>query len=818
MARLTYATWVAAIGRHYRAILAASAVLTLASGLSLLRLRLDMDVLNMLPHGTPEFDDFKAFVGDFGQLDELYVLIDGAPPAELHRFVDALTPRLAALDTVVAAHGRIDGAQMLDGMLGTYLFNYIPEDGYRQIAERLTPEAIAQQVAADRAILSAPFDLSTARAIADDPLGFRRIAGQYLAESAGAGPTLDGGYFTSRDGTAVLMFVRPRSSAFDVAFSHRVLDQVRAAVAETARALDDHTTRVRLAGGYVFAVEDADTIRTDIHRYTVLALLGVLAIFYLGYGNLRILPFVTYPLIVTTLATFALSLLLYSSLNAVSLSFAAILYGLSIDSGVYFYSRLLDERRRSGGDVQRAVTATLAGLGRANIAASATTAGAFAVIGFSILSAIRQLGVLTAIGMVLTTLEFFTLYPALGFWIGAGRSGELRSHEMQRLAGWAEAARRRARAIRTALLIAGAACAVGALQVRLDPSLEAFRPGDSSARRVQDEIEARFTNASSGGAVLVRRPDVELALVDSERVAAAARGLRERGLLRSVQSVDAVLPSERTQRARLARFAELPRAEALRDLDTALRQQGFKPERFQGFFTAFAQPHTAIVRRGDPALQPLDFVLDHHMRDRNGQVIVATYLEPTDVATWPTIAAQLRSELAGLPIAIAARPLLEHALGRVLRRELLMFLVLAFVGNCLLLLAVLRNLRLAAAVLAPVALVVFGLFTGMWLTGVPVDPINLIVPPLLVGIGVDNGVYLAAAVRERGDVGAAVRVVGRAIAITSLTTIAGFGFLAFSTYPPLATMGRLMAIGLSLCLAGTFLVLPALLPAQRSET
>jgi predicted exporter len=356
MARLTYATWVAAIGRHYRAILAASAVLTLAAALSLLWVRLDMDVLSMLPRGTPEFDDFKAFVGDFGQLDELYVLIDGAPPAELHRFVDALVPRLTALDTVVAAHGRIDGAQMLYGMLGTYLFNYIPEEAYGQIAERLTPEGIAQQVAADRAILSAPFDLSTARAVADDPLGFRRVAGQYLAQAAAGGPTLDGGYFTSRDGTAVLVFVRPRSSAFDIAFSERLLEQVRAAVAETTRTLGAAETRVRLAGAYVFAVEDADTIRADIHRYTVLALLGVLGIFYLGYGNLRILPFVTYPLIVTTLVTFALSLLLYSSLNAVSLSFAAILYGLSIDSGVYFYSRLLDERRRASGDVQQAVT------------------------------------------------------------------------------------------------------------------------------------------------------------------------------------------------------------------------------------------------------------------------------------------------------------------------------------------------------------------------------------------------------------------------------------------------------------------------------
>jgi hypothetical protein len=44
---------------------------------------------------------------------------------------------------------------------------------------------------------------------------------------------------------------------------------------------------------------------------------------------------------------------------------------------------------------------------------------------------VRQLGILTAVGMALTTIEFFTLYPALGFWIGGGRGGELRSRELQ---------------------------------------------------------------------------------------------------------------------------------------------------------------------------------------------------------------------------------------------------------------------------------------------------------------------------------------------------------------------------------------------------
>jgi predicted RND superfamily exporter protein len=810
---MSYARWVAGIGRHYRAIVAASAVLSVASLLSLTRLRLDIDVLNMLPHGTPAFDDFKAFVSDFGRLDELLVLIDGAPPADLRRFVDALTPRLAALDTIADVHARIDTAQVLDGILGTYLFNYLPEDAYDELDEQLTAENIDRQVAIDRAILSAPFDLTSARAVADDPLGFRRLAGRHLAETyADAAPALDAGYFTARDGGALLVFVRPTGSAFDTPFIERLMSQVSGAVAATERELGGGAIRVRYTGSYLFALEDAATFKADIARYTVLALLGVLTIFYLGYGNLRVLPFVTYPLVVTTLVTFALSLLIYRQLNVLSISFAAILYGLSIDSGIYFYSRLLDERRRAGGDVQAAITATLVGLGRANIAATATTAGAFAVIGLSVLGVVRQLGVLTAIGMGVTALEFFTLYPALGFLLGSGRRAELRARRTERLAQWAERIRRRAWALRIAMLVAAAVFAAGAVRVSLDANLDKLRPADSPALRVQQEIEARFTPEGRNGAVLVRRSDPEQALVDGERVAALLHDYRARGLVRGVQTVDAVLPSEHAQRARLARYNDLPRAAAVERLRGSLERQGFKTERFDPFLTAFAAPRSAVIRLGDPALRPLGFAIDHHVRQRGDETIVAAYLDPATGADWPTVAAQLRRDLAGLPIAIAARPLLEYELGGVLRHELRLFLLLAFLGNFVLLVAIVRSVRIALAVLTPVALVVLGLFAGMWIAHVPIDPINLIIPPLIVGIGVDNGVYLAAAARQLGGIGAAVGAVGRAISITSLTTITGFGFLALSTYPPLATMGGLMAIALSLCLLGTFFLLPALLP------
>src|SRR4029434_4828179 len=112
----------------------------------------------------------------------------------------------------------------------------------------------------------------------------------------------------------------------------------------------------------------------------------------------------------------------------------------------------------------------------------------------------------------------------------------------------------------------------------------------------------------------------------------------------------------------------------------------------------------------------------------------------------------------------------------------MLFLVFALLGNLILLLVILRDWRVSLAVLTPVVLVVVALFAAMRWAPVPIDPVNLIVPPLIVGIGVDAGVYLAAAARQRGSIEKGMASIGRAIMITSLTTIAGFGFLAFSAY------------------------------------
>jgi len=814
--KFPYVAWVARIERHHRLIVALSVLLCVLSALALTRLHLDIDVLSMLPQGAPAFDDFKSFVADFGELDQLVVLIEGPSEDALHAFADAFAQRLTALDTVAAVQSRIDVQQLMDGLLGRYVYNYVPEDDYAELERRLTPAGIDAQIAVDRTMLSAPFDLSAARAIAGDPLGVRRLVAAALAEPfRRLAPNMRDGYLSAADGTAVLLLARPRASAFDTAFSERLMRQVHGAEAEARAAVASTDVRVAYTGSYVYALEDAATLHRDIMRYTLLALVGVLAVFYFGYRNLRILPFVTYPLVVTTLLTFALSLVLFDQLNAVSISFAAILYGLAIDSGIYFYSRLQQERPH--GDLRSAVTATLAGLGLANLAASTTTAAAFFVIGFSCLSAVRQLGFLTALGMVLTTVEFFTLFPALSFLLGRASLARAGSLDTPRLARLAAGAATHAMPVGFTSALLGVALLFAARHVSLDVGLTHLQPRDSQAVRVQDTIAARFGQQNPSGAVLVRYADLEQALIDNEEVARRLTSYRNEGLLHSVQSVAALLPSARTQAARLARYNRLPRAAAIDTLRATLGKYGFVPQPFDAFLAGFAQPREEIVRLDNPELAPLAFLIHQHVRAGAGGYNVATYVTPAAGVSLRTVADRLRRDLPGVQCTVAARSLLEEELGVVLRRELRACFVLGLVGNFLLLLFSFGSAGTAIAILAPVVLVIVALFAGMWITGIALDPVNLIVTPLLFGVGVDYGVYLVARARERGAVHEAVRYVGKAVVVTACTTITGFGFLGLSRFPALSTMGLLAGVGLFLCLALSIVLLPALLTLLSPE-
>jgi hypothetical protein len=113
-----------------------------------------------------------------------------------------------------------------------------------------------------------------------------------------------------------------------------------------------------------------------------------------------------------------------------------------------------------------------------------------------------------------------------------------------------------------------------------------------------------------------------------------------------------------------------------------------------------------------------------------------------------------------------------------------------------------------------VPLLLAGLFTmaSTALTGTPINFSNIIALPLLLGLGVDNGIHMLEKLRHSVDEEQNIyqSSTARGIFYGALTTISSFAGLAFSPHQGVASMGLVITIGIFWIMIGTFVILPAL--------
>ena len=102
-------------------------------------------------------------------------------------------------------------------------------------------------------------------------------------------------------------------------------------------------------------------------------------------------------------------------------------------------------------------------------------------------------------------------------------------------------------------------------------------------------------------------------------------------------------------------------------------------------------------------------------------------------------------------------------------------------------------------------------FAAMAILGVKLNFFNTAVLPVIIGYGINNGIFIFRRFLESGDLSASVFRTGMAVVASSLTTLAGWGSLAAARHPGLRSMGYVACIGLAATMITAVVVLPAVL-------
>jgi len=823
----------------------------LCVGLSILgarRLHATGSIAAMLPANDPAAAALTRITREFGVLDNLIVLAtDARPDSNPKDRIDRLRSFAERLEQSIRDSGESrelctdvtyrDLPEMRafieHEMIPAGLF-YLDDAQLARLRVRLSTEGIQRQIRGNEDLIStsgaAAHHLS--KLLLRDPLRLYEM----LADAAEnrfnqADPSETGGLTLSLDRSTLLIRLTGTSPASDLDFSKQLL---RIITTECDR-LNVHGLKLEYTGAYAIAVEAERSIRADMIRSILIALVALGLLFLLAYRGFLSFPIAIIPVAFGILCAFGLSSFYSTELTPIVAVLGAVLSGLAIDYSIHFLTHYGSDVA-TGVSTAYGLTATLADVGPPMMVACVTSMVGFLTDFSSNVPALRQLAVIGALGLGCAILAALTLLPAmltelssLSSKLGQPRTGgRLLSSLLFTLNARSHLSIGAACSLFVVLLAFLAYSPQGGLHS--DSDLTGMHPHPNPPLDAQRSIAKRFG----------RDPDTLIVHLQSDSPPNLLRlAYRLDRRLRTANVANAgmtsslgpatLLPDPDQVLTRHEAGQELDVARTVADFEAEIQSSMFDPQAYRGYVAFLREflgrkdaPDLATLLRYPTVARLL--LPSAAMRSETAptDAIVLLFMDrPLDSRTTRDRAiGAVRGALDGLPGAtLTGVAAVTHNMEMLMWSELRRLLLIVIVGVVLCLFAYFRQPLDTVLSLVPAIFGVGCLLGAMNMIDLRLNMINLVGIPLSLGLGVDGGVFLvslAAAHRRQGGtrqlLTERIGVGCHAIVITTITTVISFGTLMFTSTPAIRSLGEMMAIGTVACLIGAvFLLAPILL-------
>ncbi len=612
-----------------------------------------------------------------------------------------------------------------------------------------------------------------------------------------------------------------------------------AALAAEIEALKSANPRVEayITGDPALRADELSSVANGIEVSFLISFLSVGALLLFCFRSVPLALVTLVALIISIVFTGAFAAALIGELNLVSIAFTVLMVGLGIDYAVHLLLHV-QERRSEGLAPPEALAAATRDVGGGLLLACATTALGFLSFVPTDFKGIAQLGLVAGAGVIIALFVSLTFIPAaIGVTgVSAKPAGKARRTGPDPFA--------QAKAgIALATIILGAAAVILLPKSRFDADPMSLRDPKSPS-------VVGFTLLSDDAETTPYRVT---RLVASETEAVATeKAARELDTVRSVRTLLNFIPQDQDEKLDLISYSAGALAFAL----DAEEDRSIAPSAEEGARKLKARLEAAYDQ-ASPAgrlAAALGAALDKPERLAAVDARVFAY--------WPMLLARLRDQLGAGPVDIEALPealrsrylsssgqwrvdilpaadvrdpkalsdfvaSVEAAFpdiaggavqslkaGETIARAMIEASLIAFGVITLFLVIVLRRLGDVLLMLFPLALATTLTIAAGVIFNIPFNYANVIVLPLLLGIGVDSGIHIVLRERHGEADGVATR---RAVFYAALTTIASFGSLTLSTHRGTASMGELLSIAIGFTLLCTLVVLPVALRLVRRK-
>lgn len=596
----------------------------------------------------------------------------------------------------------------------------------------------------------------------------------------------------------------------------------------------------------------------DATKASIISLVACALIFIYGYQETGRPLKATFCLLVGLAYTLAFATLTIGHLNILTITFTPILIGLAIDFGVHLITRY-EEELRLGQAEAPAMRKAMVFTGQGIFTGALTTSAAFLAMWLTNFKGIQEMGVICGGGMLICLFPMMTLLPVLlyrGRQNAMDKRGPAKVELRSRIENiWLSRPR-------WVTFITIVLCLVSFTQfykVVFDYDLLHMQ----SAGLPAVVFEQKLLNASKKsvlfGAVVADTPEQGVELEEKlkklstvSEVISMATYLAEspapklqliREIKEEISSIDFKPPDTRpVQLESLSRTlystygylgmaADETRKDdptlagqlmGLRDAINDLRKQMLaidpataarKLGAFQeALFSDVGETFSALKDQDDRSgmrIQDLPSGLKNRFIGIHGKYLLQVY--PKADVWQRDKQEEFVKELQTIAPHVTGTPVQLYYYTKLLKDSYEQAAWYALIAIAIMTFIHFRTLSSVILALLPVAVGCIWMGGLMGLFRIPFNPANIMTLPLVIGIGVTNGIHILNRFAEEKHAGILSKSTGKAVFVSGLTALAGFGSLMIAQHQGIRSLGQVMSIGIATCMIAALTFLPAVL-------
>ena len=696
----------------------------------------------------------------------------------------------------------------------------------------------------------------SAKSTLDNPAGYKNPWHSLLPSSPEQSDLMAAPqYFFSGDGKLAFLLARPIETARSFTADQDSVNGMGEIVAAMRSTYPEFS--FGMTGLPVLETDEMTASQQDTQTASLLALVGVLAIYTIGLRGIRYSFAITVSLMVGTAWAGGWMTLTVGHLNILSATFGMMLLAMG-DYGVLWVTRY-EQERAAGRNVLDANRNTAGSVGPGILTAGGSTALAFSAAMLVDFQAVAELGWIVGSGLLLCAISCLIVMPAmLVLTDRRGQFGVFAATIDPPLSPWLPFLARKSRWVIAGSIAVTVILGYSAFKVHYDHNLLHLQARGLESVKWELKLVERTAGASWHALSYTFNQQEALALKSRfEKLPEVARVVEMASLipldqekkqkqLEDVQQRLQRLPergstvphgypkpidlkSELTvlvgQLQPLADVSPEPLLHDLRRSLVALRDKIEEASlsqaevRLQDFEQRMAADLIEDLHRLRDCSKPGAITLDNmpgEFRERyvssGGKWLLRVFGKDSlwefgPLAHFCKVIQSVDPEATGKPFTT-----LEGLKGMWL--GYLWAGAYALLAIVLVLAADFRKVAHVLIALTPLAMGMLVTLGIMGLFGLPLNPANMIAFPLIIGAGVDNAVHVLHDFLSRKNNGQRYvlsRTIGHGIFVRDLTTILGFGLLMISRHQGLFGLGLILTLGVSCCMASALVFLPAVL-------